>query len=143
MLRHSEFGAKLPSFGVMKNSEVMVTTKLVKNWHSFKFSYNLGEPTLEICKFSQLDTLILIGFLGGQVKWVTLYVRRAAIYDLAMFFSSSSFSLAYISVSSIVSHYPDTFPLQACRPVWLNACQKGEYWAVKIRLNKFKQLTTV
>ena len=59
----------------------------------FKYSYKLGGQTLEICNFFPIEHL---GFLGDQLKWVTLYVLRAAYCDLAMFFCSSSFFLWHI-----------------------------------------------
>ena len=56
--------------------------KTFKNWHSLKFSYKLGGPTLEICNFFPTGHF---RFLGGQLKWVNLYVLRAAFCNLAMF----------------------------------------------------------
>ena len=56
------------------------------------------------------------GFLGGQLKRVTLYVLKAAFCDLAMFFLLQFifFGIYFPSetFTSIVSHCPDTFPLQ-------------------------------
>ena len=85
--------SKTPKFWSHEELWAYGDYKTWKNWHSLKFSYKLRGPTLEICNFFPIGHF---GFLGGQLKWVTLYVLRAAFCHLAMFFSSSSFSLAYI-----------------------------------------------
>ena len=80
--------SKTPNFWVTKNSELMVTTKLVEIDIVLNYWYQLGGATLEICNFSPIRHL---GFLGGQLKSVTLYVLRAAFCNLAGIFPPAHF----------------------------------------------------
>ena len=105
--------------------------KTCKNWQSSKFSYKLGGPTLELCNFFPIGHL---GFLGGQLKRVTLYVLRAAFYDLVMFFLLQLIFSVHIFPSetfpSIVSHSLTHF---LCRRIYrLGECRWEEnMWHLK------------
>ena len=76
-----------------------------------------------------LFTIRHLGFLGGQLWRVTLYVLRAAFCNLPMFFLLQLiFSGIYFPSESLF----DTFPLQEKSRLQV----RGEYWAVEVRFNK-------
>ena len=99
--------------------------KKIPNFCWCMYSLHHYLPQVQQC----LVPLGHLGFLGGQLKLFTLYVLRAAFCDLAMFFSSSSFSLEYISLQKL-SHQKFLIALIHfhCRPagetpVWVTAGQ--------------------
>ena len=98
--------------------------------------------TLEICNFFP------IGFLGGQLKSVTLYVLRAAFCNLAIFSPPAHFLWPIflyrnfpINSFSLPCHISFSGLQEKLQSGWMKV--RGEYWKVEIRLNKCKQSTTV
>ena len=100
----------------------MVTTKLVK---MAKFKILIQIRGTDSAIFFPIGHL---GFSGGQLKGVTLYVLWEAFYNLAMFFSPPAHFLLHIipftnfPINSFSLPWNISFAGET--PVWVNAGQR-------------------